>query len=341
MRKYLLPENGSFYKANLHCHSNLSDGKKSPQELKDIYKSNGYSVLAYTDHDVFIPHHDLTDDEFLALAGFELQYTESGYPATTASKSSHFCFIAESPDIILHPDWNEACVRSAAHSKHLVKYDESIPQKERNHTSECINESVKKARDAGFFVTYNHPTWSLDEHNDYLRYEGMLALEIFNYDCSLLGYNSYVPDIYDEMLRSGKRIYAVAADDNHNGFPPDHPKYDSFGGFVMIKAPELKYKSIIDALFAGNFYASQGPEIYDLYIEDNKIHITCSDAQMIALNTCKRSAQSVIARKGESVTEATFTFAEGDGYLRLTVKDSQGRYANTRAYFTDEFSCKE
>ncbi|GEM_PF-2916627 len=30
MRKYLLPEDGMFYKANMHCHSTLSDGEFSP-----------------------------------------------------------------------------------------------------------------------------------------------------------------------------------------------------------------------------------------------------------------------------------------------------------------------
>ena len=37
MRKYLLPKDGSFYKANLHCHSTFSDGKKTPAELKQMY----------------------------------------------------------------------------------------------------------------------------------------------------------------------------------------------------------------------------------------------------------------------------------------------------------------
>ncbi len=33
MKKYLLPEGGSFYKANLHCHSTYSDGEYSPAEI--------------------------------------------------------------------------------------------------------------------------------------------------------------------------------------------------------------------------------------------------------------------------------------------------------------------
>ena len=41
MKKYLLPKDGSFYKANLHCHSTVSDGRFTPEEIKkagmDIY----------------------------------------------------------------------------------------------------------------------------------------------------------------------------------------------------------------------------------------------------------------------------------------------------------------
>ena len=47
-KRFLLPEGGRFYKANLHCHSTLSDGALTIGELKEAYKSRGYSVLAYT-----------------------------------------------------------------------------------------------------------------------------------------------------------------------------------------------------------------------------------------------------------------------------------------------------
>ena len=77
MRKYLLPESGNFYKANLHCHTSISDGRKTPEQVKEIYKSLGYSVVAYTDHDVLIPHNDLCDDEFLALNAFEIGILDS------------------------------------------------------------------------------------------------------------------------------------------------------------------------------------------------------------------------------------------------------------------------
>ena len=38
MRYNLFPEEGTFYKANLHSHTNISDGKLSPVEMRDLYR---------------------------------------------------------------------------------------------------------------------------------------------------------------------------------------------------------------------------------------------------------------------------------------------------------------
>ena len=45
MKKYLLPKTGNFYKANLHAHTDMSDGRNSPEEVKQIFKSKGYAVI--------------------------------------------------------------------------------------------------------------------------------------------------------------------------------------------------------------------------------------------------------------------------------------------------------
>ena len=45
----LLPEAG-YYKANLHCHTTLSDGEFTPEQIKAAYQEQGYSIVAFTDH---------------------------------------------------------------------------------------------------------------------------------------------------------------------------------------------------------------------------------------------------------------------------------------------------
>lgn len=64
MRKYLLPKEGEFYKANLHMHTTISDGVLTPQEVKRLYVNEGYSIVAFSDHEVMVPHNYLTDDNF-------------------------------------------------------------------------------------------------------------------------------------------------------------------------------------------------------------------------------------------------------------------------------------
>ena len=71
----LLPE-GTYYKANLHCHTTLSDGHLTPQQVKEEYQKQGYSIIAYTAHRKCVHHPELDDENFLSLAALEVDVTE-------------------------------------------------------------------------------------------------------------------------------------------------------------------------------------------------------------------------------------------------------------------------
>jgi len=104
MKLELLPEQGNFYKVNLHCHTTLSDGKQTPEEVKEAYKQQGYSAVCFTDHEVLIPHKDLCDDEFIALHGYEMAIKKFPDEPTGYFKPVyHFNFIAEDPDNLIMP----------------------------------------------------------------------------------------------------------------------------------------------------------------------------------------------------------------------------------------------
>jgi len=339
MKKYLLPETGNFYKANLHCHSTVSDGKLSPAELKKIYMEKGYSIIAYTDHNVLLSHADLADENFLPLNGFEIDITEEKEWSTRSVKTCHICLVALDPDNLTMPCYHRTKYlnpkNSGTHRDEIV-FDESLPDFERVYNPECINTVIKTGRENGFFVTYNHPVWSLEEKEQYCNYHGMHAMEICNYGCVAAGYGDYNEKQYDEMIRGGEKIFCIATDDNHNFASPESRHFDSFGGFTVIKAEKLEYKTITNALVAGSFYASQAPEIHSLWFEDGKIHIECSDADRVILTTGKRRTGIVYAENGVPVTSASFEVLPDDDYVRLTVTDSRGYHANTNAYFTDE-----
>ena len=108
MKKYLLPEGGTFYKANLHCHTTISDGSVTPEEVKAAYKSRGYSIIAYTDHDVMIDHDDLREADFLPLLGYEMQIYED---IDVRMPTCHLCLIARDRENAKQVCWHR--------SKHL------------------------------------------------------------------------------------------------------------------------------------------------------------------------------------------------------------------------------
>lgn len=329
MKKYLLPHSGTYYKANLHCHSTDSDGQNTPEEIKAAYMEKGYSIVAFTNHDIMIDKNYLTDDSFLALNGFETQAPGKGSDILE-SRIFHACFISLDKDNLKHPlyhstDFNYWGKEKAA----LIQHEENEPDFERYGTAECINEMVKRGRERGFFVTYNHPMWSLENYSDYSQYKGFNAMEICNTGSYFAGYDDYCPQVYDDMLRGGERLYCIMADDSHT-------VKDAFGGWVMIKASSLEYGAVAKALSEGSFYSGMGPEIYDLWVEDGEVHITCSAAKKISINTGRRTARALWATDENGLTEAKFSVKPEDVYVRLTVQDFEGNVACTNAYFTDE-----
>ena len=76
MKKYLLPNTLNSYKANLHMHTVVSDGRMTPLETKEAFLKEGYSIVAFTDHEVMIPHPELIDDNFLAITSTEISIDE-------------------------------------------------------------------------------------------------------------------------------------------------------------------------------------------------------------------------------------------------------------------------
>ena len=327
MKQHLISESGAFYKANLHSHSTVSDGELSPEQMKELYQSHGYSILAYTDHWHFVTHNELSDGTFLALNGVENAADEQGRP-DFHDRCCDICFIALRHDRRLHPLQDEKAVVGDG------SYAAFVP----SYCSRDINRMIRTGVKNGFFATYNHPTWSLEDYSRYMTYKGMHAMEIYNHSSAVDGYDEYNPEIYDNLLRAGRRLYCIAADDNHNRAPGTR-HWDSFGGFTMIKAPSLRYEDVTDALLRGDFYASRGPVIHALWADtdDQSIHIACEGAKKVVFTRSGRRCRAVYAEEeGKNfLEEVRFSVDPTDGYFRVTVFDENGLTADTNAYFID------
>ena len=100
--KHLLPPVPKYFKTNLHTHSNISDGKLPPEEVKAAYKGAGYQILALTDHNTIVNHSDMNEPDFLMLTGVEININSSA-KTPFSGKTYHLNLIAKQPDNLWSP----------------------------------------------------------------------------------------------------------------------------------------------------------------------------------------------------------------------------------------------
>lgn len=331
---YLISPHKKQYKANLHCHSILSDGKRTPEELKKMYKEHGYSILAITDHEAPCCHSDLDDENFLTITGYE-GYIRNQPKYNAYEKEIHLNLFAREPK-------NETLI---CYQKEFCKYigeerqaelKKVISPNKRICTVEYVNEYIKTAKENGYIVAYNHPYWSFDTQENILAYEGIFSMEICNYGSYLSNGLEYNGALYNDLLRQGKRLFCHSADDNHNGAPDDSPLCDSFGGFTMIMPEEFNYGSVINAMEKGEMYSSMGPLFKEVSMNGNRLHIECSDVKQIFVYDGGKKYIGACAENGKLINCADFEIRDKAKFVRVTIVDKDGNKADTRGFFRDE-----
>jgi len=310
MKRHLLKQARNTYKANLHGHTTVSDGNWTPEEVKERYKAQGYSTFAFSDHRILKNHSYLTDDTFLALNAVEVDVTQESQngvkiPYSSQKKCYHLNLYHPSADCDVQPP----------QLSEFAAYDEI----------EKINQYIADRVAEGYLVSYNHPYWSMQSCEDYKKLQNIWALEIYNHNCEVGGYYGYNPQVYQEMLNGeyGQGLLIMSTDDNHS-------EEDAFGGWVMVQCDHLKYEEVFSALQNGDFYSSQGPEIYEISLEDGKLYVRCSEVELLCLYQYGRHVQ---VRKGENLTEAVFELSGGEQYVRIMCRDKNHKDANSNAYW--------
>ena len=336
MMKHLLPP-VTYYKANLHTHSTVSDGKLTPEEVRDAYKEKGYSILAITDHSVMVEHQHLNQPDFLLLTGVEIDVNDTeGNVSENKGRERHFCLIGKDPKRQWIPFRDPRPIPCS------VQYEavNEIAGMPRDYSPEGMNAMIAECNRQGFLVTYNHPGWSLESYPDYAPMKGLWAMEYRN-SCGLT--DQCNEKVYRDLLMLGNRLVPICADDTHRPVTPSGLRVLG-ANWTMIGAESLTYSNVIKALEKGDLYSSCGPEIHSLTWEDGIIRVTCSPCRSIRVITHGRHAQMREAYDGAVLSEAEFDMkkwmaaneAKDIAFLHLIVTDLNGGYAVTRAYWMDE-----
>lgn len=187
---------------------------------------------------------------------------------------------------------------------------------------------ARRAVDAGAFVSLAHPYWNAVSETDALAVSGLVhSVEIYNHASEVGVKRGYGLHQAEVLLAKGHRLSLNAADDAHFTHPVT-PFIDGFGGWVQVRAASLTADTLVAALKAGEFYASQGPEFHNVKLIEHTIRITCSPVTQIVVSGIGARYQRF---DGFSMidAEAKLPDRETTPYIRISITDADGRSAWT------------
>jgi hypothetical protein len=281
---------GKFWRGNLHTHSTASDGTLSPEEVCRTYREAEYDFLALTDH--FMQQFDYPvtdtrpyrDDSFTTLLGAELHTGR-----TELDRLWHILAVGLPLDFAPPPA------------------GETGPQ------------IAARALEAGAYVAVAHPAWYGLTEADVISLGPVHAIEVIN--GTSIDHNDRADSWYmlDLMVARGRRYSACATDDAH--FFPE--RNDFMTGWVWVKSEALTPEALLDALKAGTYYSSTGPQIHDIQVvPGEKVMVRCSPAERIFVTG---SGWEVVRAHGTGLRKAELSLKEiTSPYCRVTVRDANG-----------------
>ncbi|MDO9637368.1 MAG: CehA/McbA family metallohydrolase [Pseudotabrizicola sp.] len=299
MRPTAFSAAGRFWRGNLHTHSTRSDGVLPPEEVCRRYRAEGYDFLALTDH--FVGAYDypivdtvpFRDDRFTTILGAELH---SG--AMANGELWHILAVGLPPDFA----------------------PSDSPDFHPKPGQETAADLATRAVAAGAFVAIAHPQWSGLTLADARGVTAAHAVEIYNHGCAMGCDRPDGAAIADLLLSEGRHLTMIATDDAHF-YEPDH-----FGGWVMVKSPENTPDALLAALKSGEFYSSQGPELRDIRLFEDRIEV---DSTTVAAMIVQGQGTAARAVHGHSMTTSELDLSRfgNSPWLRVTVMDAAGKKA--------------
>lgn len=308
---------GKFYKGNIHGHSTLSDGKLAPEAVVEAYQSRSWDFLSLTDH--FLP-----ESHFRAGTEGFIRVTD-----TSQLQSADFVTIpgaeVHAPALVSGDLWHFVAVGLPLDFAELSPEEQGI-------------DIARRAYETGAFMGVAHPAWytlTIEETLPMLPY--MHAIETYNQaSCGVDRGQAWY--FADDLYTRGHQLSAYAADDAHH-YTPRGSFLDAFGGWVQVKSESLEADALVEALKAGNYYSSTGPELEHIAWDGETLQIHCSPVERILVTATGARSEILL---GEHLTEATFQAGKENGkraswaddsYFRVTAIAADGTCAWSQPFW--------
>jgi len=294
---------GRWYKGNTHTHTVNSDGDSTPDDVVRWYRQHGYHFLVLTDHNFLTSVDGLNalhgaDEKFAVLKGEEVSDSFDGKA--------------------LHINGLDVNARVAPQGGTSV--------------SDVLERNVQAIRKANGIPHINHPNfrWAITRQ-ELEQVRSNRLFEIFNGHPQVnnLG-GGGVPgmeEVWDAILSNGTVLYGIAVDDAHTFTQPGNPDVAAPGrGWVVVRAPRLEARALLDALERGDFYASNGVELLDYQTSAKQIMVS------VKVTPYSKYRIQFLGKGGRVLREvlepiATYDIRGDEGYVRARVLESNGRMA--------------
>lgn len=275
-------------KINLHMHTTMSDGKLLPLDALRAYEAAGYDAAAITDHRVLTRVPGYQGGMVL-LSGMEW-------------------------DLKLPRD------RETVHLLGIGMGEGFDYAPDETGGAQGFIDAVRRA---GGLCYLCHPHWSLNRVETIAGLRGLAGAEMYN----AVSRPPYNPDradasnVLDLAATEGCLLPTIAADDTH------HYRDELFGGFIYLNAQKTR-GSVMAALSAGDYHASQGPRILSADYEDGVVRVRTSPVSCITFQS-NRAWSPRRSVTGEGITEASYRVQRerGERFIRVTAIDRGGKKA--------------
>jgi hypothetical protein len=190
--------------------------------------------------------------------------------------------------------------------------------------------AMDAARAQGGLLILAHPYWSGNSFDDALRWD-FDGVEVYNHVCQWLNGKGNGLPYWSAMLAHTPRRLGFAVDDAH--IQSEHPGWN--GGWIVVNAPMLSREAVFDAIRAGRFYASCGPEFYTLAYDGKAVHASTSPVRFARLVGPASAGKRVGFFDDQTLDRVSFEIPQDWPYAYLEIEDAHGRRAWTNALLVD------
>jgi len=294
-----------WWKGNLHTHTLWSDGDDFPEMVVDWYKSRGYDFLALSDHNILQEGNwwlavSNKTHTLPALAKYLRRFGKSwveqaefnGTNYVRLKTLSEFRTLFEAPNRFLLIQSEEVTDKFGNWPIHLIASNvreliaprggADVVQTIQNNIDAVIEQSQRTGVPMLPHLAHPNFGWAVTAE-DMIQLHGERFFEVYNGHPLVNNEGDKVHANTERMWdiinthriaeRRDRPLLGLAVDDAHH-YGKFSPTNSNAGrGWVVVRAPELKTDALINALDAGDFYASSGVELRDVVWKENKLTV--------------------------------------------------------------------